>query len=381
MSANKQTILIWEALSLFAGGQQVAYKIIEAVRDSFKVVLVAPEEGELTRRAREAGATVEILPLGTYSVGRKTIGDVIRFCLRFPVVLLGAYKLAKRYRPDLIYANASRTFIWAALLGQISNIPVIWHIHNIYRDGKTRKLIGRAGKLPSVRKIICVSNTVGKTLPSGLQVEIIENGVDLSRFAKKKPAGVLERFGIEQESSAVSTISAVMPSKNQLLLARAAPFILKKIKNVSFLIIGGVRKEGKDYYRQIREHIKAAELERHFIFTGHRRDIPDILNEISLNVITSEEAFPFILLESWASEVPTIAPRLGVIPELITHGKNGLIYNHNDPHDLAAKIISLLEQPELRRKIVANGLESVLPYSMQNFRTRILTTINSVLKK
>jgi len=381
LAEKKQTILIWEALALLAGGQQVAYKIVETAKAYFKIVFVAPIEGELTRMVRQAGVTVELLPLGTYSIGRKNPADVIKFCIRFPFVLIAAYKLFKRYSPSVIYANASRVFIWSALLGQILRIPVIWHIHNIYQDVKTRKLISHVGKLPSVRKIVCVSNTVRKTLPSiGSKVKVIQNGVDLSIFKKKKAAGVLKQLGVKRDDEIISTISAIMPSKNQMLLVQAAPYILKSFENLCFLIVGGVRKEGKSYYIRLKEEIKKRGLDSYFIFTGYREDVPKILNETSINVITSEEAFPLILLESWAAEVPTVAPSLGVIPELIKHEENGLIFKKNDPQDLSDKIICLLQQPDLRNKITSNGINSAKVFSIQNFQKRILKTINGVLR-
>jgi len=56
---------------------------------------------------------------------------------------------------------------------------------------------------------------------------------------------------------------------------------------------------------------------------------------------------PNSVLESLSCGTPVIAPRHGSFPEIVIDGKTGLLFNPSDVNDLAAKIVSLAEQPEI----------------------------------
>ena len=51
--------------------------------------------------------------------------------------------------------------------------------------------------------------------------------------------------------------------------------------------------------------------------------------------------------------------RAGAVPSLICQGENGLIYENKDSEDLYRKLIFLIEQPELRRKLGENAIRTV----------------------
>ena len=61
--------------------------------------------------------------------------------------------------------------------------------------------------------------------------------------------------------------------------------------------------------------------------------------------------------KSW--RVPVIATNVGGIPEIIEHGKTGLLCQHEDGDGLAAAIESLLLDPERLREIGTAGFERV----------------------
>lgn len=55
---------------------------------------------------------------------------------------------------------------------------------------------------------------------------------------------------------------------------------------------------------------------------------------------------PMSVLEAFALGIPVIAARIGGIPELVKDGVTGLLYEPNDPRDLAEKIKSLADSPQ-----------------------------------
>src|SRR5262249_46202860 len=57
------------------------------------------------------------------------------------------------------------------------------------------------------------------------------------------------------------------------------------------------------------------------------------------------ENAPRALIEAMSLGCPTVAARVGGIPEILQDQGNGLLHRPEDPDDLAAKIVTLLNDP------------------------------------
>jgi glycosyltransferase involved in cell wall biosynthesis len=74
--------------------------------------------------------------------------------------------------------------------------------------------------------------------------------------------------------------------------------------------------------------------------------------ETDLFVLPSlAEGIPIVLMEAMAMQIPCVAPRIAGIPELIEDGVDGLLYAVADVEDLAGKIRTLIDSPELCAQI------------------------------
>ena len=86
--------------------------------------------------------------------------------------------------------------------------------------------------------------------------------------------------------------------------------------------------------RNIRERV-------HFL--GKQDSVSDILPLCDLMIMPSQiESFGLAALEAMACRVPTIATRVGGVPELITDGVNGRLFPVGDVESMAAAAVELL---------------------------------------
>jgi glycosyltransferase involved in cell wall biosynthesis len=89
-------------------------------------------------------------------------------------------------------------------------------------------------------------------------------------------------------------------------------------------------------------------------FLGFSRAIPDVLRCFDIFALPSlSEGFPNTLVEAMATGLPCVATNLACIPEIVEHGRHGLLVKPGDPEALASALRALVADPPLRRALGA----------------------------
>jgi glycosyltransferase involved in cell wall biosynthesis len=88
------------------------------------------------------------------------------------------------------------------------------------------------------------------------------------------------------------------------------------------------------------------------------KDIPRLIRAADVFVLNSEyEGLSHTLIEVQTLGTPIIATGVCGNPEVVTHEHNGLLVQPGDDAGLAAAIRRLLDDPALRARYAARGLE------------------------
>ena len=96
-------------------------------------------------------------------------------------------------------------------------------------------------------------------------------------------------------------------------------------------------------------------------------DISIYYQAIDLYLVTSRgEGGPLAVLESLASGVPLIATRVGMAADVINDGENGFLVDIEQTDQIIANAARLIEDRDLRDKIIFNGLEDSRLYDSEN---------------
>jgi glycosyltransferase involved in cell wall biosynthesis len=204
---------------------------------------------------------------------------------------------------------------------------------------------------------------------SGNRVRIVPAGIDFSRFASVPEGGPFRKaFSIPENIPLVLFSGRLAVNKGLMVLAEAAPAVLKQFPDTRFVIAGqdmGVR-EGME------KRLKELGVLDRFLFTGHIKDDALFLSAYGacdVFVLPSEyEAFGLVLLEAMASGKPCVATSVGGMPEVLGEpsppkGMNqtgcGMLVDYQDRDQLAGAIGRLLGDRKLRQTMGAAGRERV----------------------
>lgn len=267
--------------------------------------------------------------------------------------VIAIYKYLKHSKTELLHTHLTDADLLGFFAAKLLGIPHVVTIHSYpFPALKTHCLRYKFMTMFGTR-IICVSevvrkHVVKKTCARSDRISTIYSGIDLRQYPADLPGPenrrLREEYGIKDFSFVIGCISRIVVDKGHEFLLRAVPLVLAKCKNACFLIVGDghLREALKNQARQLG-------IENSVIFAGMRTEIPKTLSLIDLFVYPSlHESLGLSVIEAMAAAKPIIVANSTVIPELITHEKNGIIVPLADPEALAGAIIDLYGNPEKR---------------------------------
>jgi len=185
------------------------------------------------------------------------------------------------------------------------------------------------------------------------KVHAIHNGLDMQTWLAEREQGF--RLPPELEGKRfVLNVATFEHKKGQDVLIKAFEKVAPQFPDLLLVLIGGFRDMKESLARQA---LQAGLADRVLFFNlmPHAEVVP-FLEHATLFVLPSRiEPFGIVLLEAGAMNVPVIASRVGGIPEVISDGESGLLVPPENPLELSAKIVELIENSE-RRKSLATSL-------------------------
>jgi glycosyltransferase involved in cell wall biosynthesis len=183
----------------------------------------------------------------------------------------------------------------------------------------------------------------------------VHEGIDLAHVAAAPAADLHAELWLPHHAPIVGNVAALVPHKGQRHLIDAAAIVVKQVPDARFVIAG----EG-ELRPQLERQIKERRLEKHVFLAGFRPDILSVHKAFDLFVMSSvTEGLGTSLLDAMACGKPIVATTAGGMPEVVADGETGLLVPPRDDEALAAAIVRLLSNPQLRAAMGAAGQRRV----------------------
>ena len=260
-------------------------------------------------------------------------------------------------------SNDYKSNFFAFVLGKISKLPAIAVFHGrTSTDIKVRfyeKI--DAFILKSFDVIVAVCDDAKKRLISkGIsseKIRVIPNAVDTSSGTEKINTSqpIYSEFSISPNDKLIVFAGRLSKEKGLTLLIQAATKVIRHLGCVKFILVG----DGPE--RKYLEHlIKKYDLEGYVLLPGFRRDVHQFFSAMRFLVLPSlTEGMPVVILEAFAAGKAVIASRVGGIPEIVSHGINGLLVEPGNVEQLADAMTQMVNDDEMIRQMGINGLKMV----------------------
>jgi len=344
------------------------------VKQGHEVGLVAAPEPRLMTGAKALG--VKVFPNPHFVRPVRPWKD---FRALWPI-----FRAMRAFKPDLVHAHSTKAGYAARLACAVLRKPIIFTAHGwAFTEGRSlwkRRLLAGVERLAAqvTAKIICVSEhdrelAVQWNVAKPGKLAVVHNGIDPRPFLEGGGAPLREELGLEG-SVVLTFVGRLAPPKDPLTLLEAVKTLPKGV----LLVVGdGELKPPVEEY--VREH----GLEEKVRLLGERSDVLRILASSDVFVLSSRwEGLPYTIIEAMMARLPVVSTRVGGVPELVEDGVTGFLVPAEDPPALAEALQTLLDDPELRRRMGEAGREKALrEFTLDRMLRETERTYEEVVRK
>ena len=264
-----------------------------------------------------------------------------------------------------VYVHSYRDmiFTFAALCGLPARRrpAVVWHCHGLGDGTIPPALRGMAARC---QRIIAVSNEALRQLNEARidtsRARRVYNAVDVANISERSKLGPSTPLPAgDGRKVLLLPCAALRPSKG----VHTAIEAVAAVGHGCDLWVTGSTEDpsAKSYLAQLVGQVERHRLGDRVHFIGARPDIYAVMARAFAVLVPSvvPESFGLVAAEAMALSKPVIASNRGALPEVVESGVSGLVFNAEDPHELADQISRLLTDPSLAARFAERGLDRV----------------------
>jgi glycosyltransferase involved in cell wall biosynthesis len=340
---------------LWAGAEVQAYTLLKALSGNpdLELMAIVLNEGKLAEKLKQAGIETTVIDESKYG---------------FFAILKKCKDLLHHKNVDIVHSHRRKEDVLAGLLKRSRHACfAVQTVHGASEPFRGIKWLKE--KIYAVLNgyvtdhyfdhIIAVSDDLKVRIGEGLtrgRLTTVHNSIDLSAVKPTKSLNDIRReLNLSENQPVIGSAGRMVPVKGFDVFLRAARTILEKKPDAAFLLAG----DGP-LLAQLKQLAKKLGIDGRVHFLGFRDDITDILNCLDIFVVSSHhEGVPTVVLEVMALGKAVVATAVGGIKEIIESDVSGILVRAGDADAIAAACDKVLDNDDLREKIVHAARETV----------------------
>jgi glycosyltransferase involved in cell wall biosynthesis len=281
--------------------------------------------------------------------------------------LVRLVRFLRAHRIALVHAQDLYTNVLGTLAARLAGVPsVVTRVDlNHAVSGYRRQALALASRNADrvLVNALCIRDLAIREGVEPDRVVVVRNGVDLDEFDRAARRAL--DAPAPEPGALVCTANMHHPVKGQTDLLLAMKEVVRARRDAHLVLVGdGVRRP------HLERTARQLGISDRCHFVGHRFDAPAILARAAVGVSASyAEGISNAILEAMAARLPVVATAVGGSPELVRDGVNGFLVPPGAPAALARRILDLLANAQLRRRMGEKGRRIVArEFSVEQMR-------------
>ncbi len=377
--------------SILGGAERSLADLVEDLcNDSVLCSVLLPSDGPLKDFLLDRGAAVYVLPgCDCWWVDKRISfceeNQRLRLAQAMKATVRGTIPALKQLSPDVVY---TQTIVapWGALCAEILSIP---HALSVCEYGELdhhfefyfgfRKSI--KALCDSSKAVFSITKSVKNEVLKGLgdeedKVEVVYRSVRIASDVGRKIAPQNYDYKNKPEIKIV-IMGTICEGKGQEDIVRAGIELMKKGLKVKIYIVGCSEPHYLEFIKNI---IDASAYKDNFIIKDFADD--PIACMAGMDVVVScsrSEAAGRTLFEAILLGKPIVYCNSGGPQEIFIDGEHGLAYNCADEHNLAEKLLFVMDCPEKTYQRVKQARKYVLEkFAPENYSGKIESRLRKI---
>ena len=315
--------------------------------------------------------------------------DIVRIPRRLPIdprTVQGLRRVIRERRAQVVHGHQAvdGIHLYLATLG-LREVKTVLSYHGYLTDAKNRLALKTL--IPRVDANIVVSGGLRDWLreKDGLdtsRLKVLYNGVDPARL-RRTGRSVRSELGIAEHAPLAGMVGNFYrdPRKDQLTAVKALPHVFAQLPDAHFLFAGRLEPGAEEKLALCKELCEVSGIADRVHFLGPRSDVPDILAELDLFVISSlQEGLPIAFNEAMLAGTAVLASDIGPHVEASDGGKYAELFVTQDENELAHKMIALLTDAERRDALAAKARDFAIDtFSIDAHLKRLVSLYGSLV--
>jgi len=351
-----------QLLPLMSGVQKVCLdELARLDRSRFEPFVICKEPGPFTEVLARAGIPYHCVPELVREISPVNDWRALR----------SLAQIFRVERFDIVHTHSSKTGILGRLAGRMAGVPVVMHtVHgyafpaarNVFQSGLYLALEWLGARITDALVLLKQDDmeVARRRLHAPLRrLHLVPNGVDVECYAPRAEARSeirRHKLGIDEGCVAVGMVGRLWEQKNPDCFMRAAIRLLREGRDARFFLIG----DG-ELAAGLEARIREAGHTDQIRILGWRDDVGELLAGLDIFVLPSRwEGLPLAIMEAMSAGLPAVVSDIPGNRDLVDHGVDGHVFSPDDDAELAARLASLIEDADLRRRMGVNARNKVL---------------------
>ena len=335
----------------FSGAERALLMTLRSLdQAAYEPYVLVGTHGEFASQVRALGVKCDVMPIAPLDRAKP-------FSSSFSIARVAAAAL--RFRPSLIHTNDMPSYQPGGYAARLLGVPVVTHLRfPDARDGyrwffrppfSLAIFISEAFKADALREAPEVFSPDRAT--------VVYDAVEPPRqWSGAERAAQRERLGLPHDRPVVAITGQVAEVKGIWDFVEAARQL--RDTNAIFAVLGDDLRTQGAVRREMEAKVASLGLSDRVVFLGFRRDAPELVQAFDVVAVPSRvEPFGLASLEAMAAGRAVVASRVGGIPEVVRHEREGILVPSENPQALASGIARLLANPAERAAMGDRGRE------------------------